>query len=95
MILFLHLLYRGHIAQYMIVQDWCQDYWGPDQIPAQKSPSKNNYYLFNSENFYFLTDLNQSTIKCILEACVLKDAANFTGVDNISRDAVMSKTASS
>ena len=40
-----------------------------------------------SDNFYFLTDLNQSTIKCILEACVLEDAANFTGVDNISRDA--------
>ena len=47
-----------------------------------------------SDNFYFLTDLNHSTIRCILEACVLKDAANFTGVDNITRDAVMRKTAS-
>ena len=29
-------------------KDWCQDSWGPDQFPAPKSPSENNYYLFNS-----------------------------------------------
>ena len=30
------------------LKDWCQDSWGPDQFPAPKSPSENNYYLFNS-----------------------------------------------
>ena len=29
-------------------KDWCQDSWGPDQFPAPKSPSENNYHLFNS-----------------------------------------------
>ena len=29
-------------------KDWCQDSRGPDQFPAPKSPSENNYHLFNS-----------------------------------------------
>ena len=31
-----------------LIKDWCQDSWGPDQFPAPKSPSENDYYLFNS-----------------------------------------------
>ena len=29
-------------------KDWLQNSWGPDQFPTPKSPSENNYSLFNS-----------------------------------------------
>ena len=35
-------------------EDWCQDFMGPDQFPAAKSPSENYYYLFNLRFWHHL-----------------------------------------